>query len=160
MTFADEVVNYLGPRQGRGQFYRMLELLYAVSAQPVEPNYHRALSYMASKHRKRSLVVIFTDLGSSTGINSLISHTATLSRNNLVLVVTISDPEVHTTARQEISDSLSVYQRAVATQLLDERQIRIDNLRRQGVLTLDVPANELSTAVINQYLELKGKTWL
>jgi uncharacterized protein (DUF58 family) len=160
MTFADEVVNYLGPKQGRGQFYRMLELLYAVSPQPVEPNYHRALSYMASKHRKRSLVVIFTDLGSSTGINSLISHTATLSRNNLVLVVTISHPEIHTTARQGISDSLSVYQRAVATQLLDERQIRIDNLRRNGVLTLDVPANELSTAVINQYLELKGKTWL
>lgn len=160
MTFADEVVNYLGPRQGRGQFYRMLELLYAVSPQPVEPNYHRALSYMASKHRKRSLVVIFTDLGSSTGINSLISHTATLSRSNLVLVVTISDPEVHATAQQGISDSLSVYQRAVAGQLLDERQIRIDNLRRQGVLTLDVPANELSTAVINQYLELKGKTWL
>ena len=39
LTFADDVSRYLGPRQGRGQFYRMLELLYAVEAQPVEPDY-------------------------------------------------------------------------------------------------------------------------
>ena len=34
MSFADDVLHYLGPRQGRGQFYRMLELLYAVEPQP------------------------------------------------------------------------------------------------------------------------------
>ena len=31
-------------------------------------------------------------------------------------------------------------------QLLDERNIALENLQRQGVLTLDVPANQLSMA--------------
>jgi len=41
--------------------------------------------------------------------------------------------------------------------MLAERQVTLDQLRRQGCLTLDVPANELSIKVINQYLELKGR---
>jgi hypothetical protein len=33
-------------------------------------------------------------------------------------------------------------------------------LRRRGVLTLDVPADRLSVAVVNKYLELKARTQL
>jgi uncharacterized protein (DUF58 family) len=58
------------------------------------------------------------------------------------------------------NDSLGVYQRAAASQLLDERRVVLDALRQRGVLTLDVPANQLSMSVINRYLELKGRLQL
>lgn len=160
MTFADIVGQFLSPRQGRGQFYRMLELLYAVEAQPVEPDYRRALSYLATKQRKRALVVIFTDLSGGVSMQALVSHVSVLARRCLPLVVTISDPDVYVAARRRPRDSLTVYQRAAAVQLLDERRLALDSLRRQGVLTLDVPANQLSLAVINRYLQLKGKMLL
>jgi uncharacterized protein (DUF58 family) len=157
MTFADDVTRYLRPRQGRGQFYRMLELLYAVEAQSVEPDYQKALSYLALKQRKRALLVIFTDLTGGMSMQSLVRQVALLARSSLPLVVTISDPDIHAAAHQRPGDSLGVYQRAVAAQFLDERRVTLDWLRRQGVLTLDVPANQLSITVINRYLELKGK---
>jgi uncharacterized protein (DUF58 family) len=157
MTFADDVTRYLSPRQGRGQFYRMLELLYAVEAQPVEPDYQRALSYLALKQRKRALVVIFTDLTSGMSMQSLVRQVSLLRRSSLPLVVTISDPDIHAAAQQRPQDSLSVYQRAIASQLLDDRRVILDSLRQRGVLTLDVPADQLSITVINRYLELKGK---
>ncbi len=71
MSFADDVSHYLAPRQGRGQFYRMLEVLYAVDAQQVEPNYRKALTYLAVKQRRRALVIIFTDLSSGASLDSL-----------------------------------------------------------------------------------------
>jgi uncharacterized protein (DUF58 family) len=160
MSFADEVQQFINPRQGRGQFYRMLELLYALKAQPVEPNYRVALSYLALKQRKRSLVVIFTDLSGGISMQALVSHVSVLAQRSLPLVVTISDPDIHSAAQHQPQDSLGVYQRAAAAQLLDERQVALDRLRRQGVLTLDVPANQLSMAVINRYLELKERTLL
>lgn len=160
MAFADDVTRFMRPRQGRRQFYRMLEALYGVEAQPVEPDYRRALNYLALKQRRRALVVIFTDLSGGLSMQALVGHVSVLARRSLPLVVTISDPDVHAAARQRPHDSLSVYQRAAAAQLLDERQVALDNLRRQGVLTLDVPANQLSMAVINRYLELKGRTLL
>ena len=160
MTFADEVYQFVSPRQGRGQFYQLLERLYAVEAQPVEPDYRRALSYLALKQRKRALIVIFTDLSGGLSLETLVSQVSVLARRSLPLVVTISDPDIHTIARQRPTDSLSVYQRAAAAQLLDERQLVLDTLHRRGVLTLDVPANQLSIAVINRYLELKARTML
>ncbi|MBI3244662.1 MAG: DUF58 domain-containing protein [Chloroflexi bacterium] len=160
MTFADDVSRFISPKQGRGQFYRMLELLYAVEAEPVEPDYRRALSYLALKQRKRSLVVIFTDLSGGLSMQSLVAHVSVLARRSLPLVVTISDPDVHAAARQRPQSSVAVYQRAAAEQLLDERQVTLDTLRRQGVQALDVPANQLSISVINRYLELKARARL
>jgi uncharacterized protein (DUF58 family) len=138
----------------------MLELLYAVEAQPVEPDFRRALAYLALKQRKRSLVVLFTDLSGGIGMQSLVAHTTVLARRSLSLVVTISDPDVHWAAGQSPHNSLSVYQRAAAGQLLDARKVALEKLHRHGVLTLDVPADHLSIAVINRYLELKAKTRL
>lgn len=93
-------------------------------------------------------------------MEALVSHASVLARRSLPLVVTISDPDVVAASQQTPTDSLSVYQRTAAARLLDERQLALDQLRRQGVLTLDVPANQLSIAVINRYLELKAKTLL
>src|SRR5579859_500484 len=157
LTFADQVSAYLAPRQGRGQFYRMLELLYAVEAQPAEPDPGRALAYLALKQRKRALIVLFTDLSGGATMRMLVQHAAVLARRSLLLVVTISDPDIHAAAEQRPRDSAAVFQRAAAEQQLAERQVALDQLRRQGCLTLDVPANELSIKVINQYLELKGR---
>ncbi|MGD8585013.1 MAG: DUF58 domain-containing protein [Chloroflexota bacterium] len=160
MTFADDVQQFLRPRQGRSQFYRMLELLYSVEAQAVEPDYRRALAYLAVKQRKRSLIVLFTDLSGGMGMQTLVTHISVLARNSLPLVVTISDPDIHRAAHQSPHDSLSVYRRAAAAQLLDARKVILEDLQRQGVLTLDVPADHLSIAVINRYLELKARTRL
>jgi uncharacterized protein (DUF58 family) len=160
MSFADDVSHYLAPRQGRGQFYRMLEVLYAVDAHQVEPDYHKALTYLAVKQRRRALVVIFTDLSSGASLNALVAQVLLLARSSLPLVVTISDPDIHAAALQEPHDSLAVYRHAAAAQMLDERQVILDTLRKRGVLTLDVPANQLSLAVINRYIELKGRTLL
>ena len=160
MTFADEVSLYLSPRHGRGQFYRMLEALYAVQAEPFEPDYRTALNYLALRQRKRSLIVLFTDVGGGLSTDALVRSISVLARKNLPLVVSISDTEIHLAARQRPRDSFSTYQRAAAEQLLDERQLALDKIRKRGIPTLDVPATHLSIAVINRYLELKARALL
>lgn len=157
LTFADDVRTYLGPKRGRGQFYRMLEALYNVPFEGVEADYGRALSYLSLKQKRRSLVVVFTDLVTLDAARPLIANMARLAQRHLPLCVVISDPNVTRLARQAPADSDAVYQRAVAEMLLDERQVVLDTLNKSGVLTLDVPADRLSVALINRYLELKGK---
>lgn len=160
MTFADDVHAFLAPRQGRGQFYRMLEMLYAVDAQPVEPDYARALSYLALRQRKRSLVVLFTDLSGGASMQSLANVAGRIASHNLLLVVTISDPDIHAVAQHRPEDTLQVHQQVSAARLLEERRVTLDYLERQGVLTLDVPANALSVSVIRRYLQLKTRELL
>lgn len=160
LTFADQPQTWLAPRAGRGQFLRMLEHLYAVESQPVEPNYQAAVAYLAAKHAKRSLILLFTDLTGNISTANLVAQMGRLRRQHLPLVVTIGDPTVEHLADQSVIDSESLYQRTVAQRLLDERALVIEQLRSRGVLTLDVAADRLSLAVIDQYLALKARTLL
>lgn len=157
LAFADEVTHYLAPKSGKGQFYRMLALLYAIKSHPVEADYARAFAYLGVKHKKRSLIVIFSDLSSGLAAKSIVTQVAPLWPRHLPLFVAISDPAVVELAGAKPVDSPSVYQRAIAEQLLDERAIIMESLRRRGVLTLDVPAHKLTIAVVNKYLELKAR---
>jgi len=160
LTFADQVEVYLAPRQGKGQFYRMLELLYAVESQPVEPDYGRALAYLAARQKKRALVVCFTDLTGGPASRALLAGLVPVQQRHLALVVTLSDPGVLALARQAPHDSAAVYERAVAGRLLEQRRVTLESLRQAGVLTLDVPADRLTVAVVNRYLELKARTMI
>ncbi len=160
LTFADTVQTWVAPRGGKGQFHRLLEQLYAVEGQPVEPDYQVAFGYLAAKQSKRSLVLVFTDLTGSLSTEALVAQLSRLRQRHLPLLVTLRDPTVQHLAQQPIGDSTTLYQRTVAEQLLDERRLVLERLQQQGVLTLDVAADELSMAVINRYLELKARTLL
>ena len=160
LTFADEVGVYLAPAKGRSQFYSMLELLYNVRSEPVEADYGRALGYLGVKNKRRSLIVIFTDLVTLDAAQPLIAYTARLALRHLPLVVTMHDPHIAAMARAPAISAAAVYERAVAERLVDERRVILDTLNRAGVLTLDVEADKLSIAVINKYLELKSRSRL
>jgi uncharacterized protein (DUF58 family) len=157
LSFADEVGAYLAPKRGKGQFYRVLETLYNVQSEAVEADYTRALSYLSLKNRRRSLIVVFTDLVTLDSAKPLIASMARLAQRHLPLVVTISDPNVAREVGIVASDSAMLYRRAVAEMLTDERQVILDTLNRSGVLTVDVPADKLTVSVINTYLELKAR---
>lgn len=160
LTFADHVTQYVAPRAGRGQFYRLLAALYAVDSQPVESDFVRAFGYLGAKHKKRSLIVIFSDIATGLAADTLVRQIAPLVPRHLPLLVAISDPTVVQIAHQTPRDSVGVYERAVAEQLVDERALILEKLGQRGVLTLDIPANQLTVAVVNKYLELKARARL
>ena len=60
-------------------------------------------------------------------------------------------------ARQLPDDGRQVYEKVVATLLVDERLTVLDELRRAGVETVDAPADRLTPATINRYLQIKER---
>lgn len=157
LVFADQVKQYLPPEPGSSHFNRLLEAMYALGSETVEADYGRAVGYLRSRHKKRSLVVMFTDLSGARASETLLTHMPRLAPQHLPLLVTIRDPVLNQEAGQRPADSNAVYRRAVAEQLIDERRLLLDHLRQRGVLTLDVDAAHLSASVVNRYLQLKGR---
>ncbi len=160
LTFADNVRTYLAPKRGKSQFYRMLETLYNVPFEPVESDDARALTYLSVRHKRRSLIVVFIDLVTLDAARDLIAHMARLARRHLPLCVVLSDPNITRLVGCAPAEAIDVYRRAVAEMLLAERRVVLETPRRNGVLILNVPADRLSVAVIEKYLELKGRGML
>lgn len=157
MLFGGEVKAFMPPGKGRGQVMNMLETLYDVAPEQVEPDYGRMISWLRAKHKKRSLVVFFTDIIDPDVSKGLIAHLSALAAHHLVLLVCLSDPELLQLSKLEPKDSRQLYQKAAALEVLSQRAETRARLQRQGVLVIDVPPEEFSTAVVNQYLSIKAR---
>ncbi|MYC77084.1 DUF58 domain-containing protein [Candidatus Poribacteria bacterium] len=158
IAFADTVHQYLAPRPGKKQFLTMLEAIYALPVHAVEPDFEAAFKYLAAKQRKRALIILFTDILDSDSAEGIAAYVSQLSKRHLVACVTLTDSGIVELAQQKSTDSKSVYQKAIAERLLQEKHATLEILRRRGVITIDVPAHQLTMAVVNKYLELKAKS--
>jgi uncharacterized protein (DUF58 family) len=160
LSFADRVHAYTPPRRGRAHFYRILEQLYAVRAQPIESDYRAAFTRLRLDLRGRALITLFTDLSDPDVARAIAGHLMLLARHHLPLCVTLSDPTTQEWAELMPESTAQLYGKVVAGQLLEERSLVLDQLRHAGVLTVDVPADQLTPATINRYLELKARALL
>ena len=158
IAFADTVHQYLSPKQGKKQFLTILETIYALPVHPVEPDFESAFTYLASKQRKRALIILFTDILDNDSAEGIATYVAQFSKHHLVICVTLTDSGIVELADQKTTNSKSVYQKAIAERLLQEKHATLEILRRQGVITIDVPAHQLTISVVNKYLELKAKS--
>jgi uncharacterized protein (DUF58 family) len=156
LGFGGAVQVAVPPRRGRSQFYRIVEQLYAVRAQPIEADYGEAFTQLRTNLPGRSLVALFTDLSDRDSAQTIARYLIPLARHHLPLCVSLRDPAIEARARQVPETGRQVYEKVVASALLDERLTIQDELRRAGVATVDAPADRLTPETINRYLELRG----
>ena len=160
MTFDDHVTSYIKPERGSTQIRRLTEALYAIKSQSVEPDFGHAMTHLALRLGRRSMVVVLTDIQDPEASKELVAHCLRLTAKHLVLVVVMSDPAVLSARDAPIDTSARAYEWAAAEQFVASRRESFELLRRGGVLGLDVVAGSLSPALVERYLELKERALL
>jgi uncharacterized protein (DUF58 family) len=157
LGFADTVRAYAPPRRGRRQFLRLTEELRQLEVTTTEPDYQTAFEFLRAKTARRAFVILFTDLVDQDASRGLVSSITRLAGNNLVLCCLLQDPQLLEAATREPTSSATLYERVVASDVRDARLRALGILRQRGVHSLDVPAERLSVATIQRYLELKRR---
>lgn len=155
LLFGGEVKAFLPPKKGRGQVLTMVQSVYAVQPEQVEPDYGRMIGWLRAHHKKRSLVVLFTDLIDPEVSRGLVQNLAALAAHHLVLLVCLSDPELLALSRRRPESLRQVYTQAVGLDVLSQREETKARLVGLGVMVIDVPPAEFSAAVVDQYLLIK-----
>jgi len=157
LGFADTVRAYALPRRGRKQFLRLTEELRRLEVTPTEPDYRAAFEFLRARTARRALVVLFTDLVDDEASRALVAAVTRLAGNNLVLCCLLADPQLAEVASKVPSSTTELYERVVAEDVQEARARALAILRRRGVHTIDVPAERLTVATIQRYLELKSR---
>jgi uncharacterized protein (DUF58 family) len=121
----------------------------------LESNHQATLGQTLRIARRRSLVVLFTDLVPAVVEESLLPSLAPLLRRHTVVIAALADPRVAELvgARGNVAD---VYGAAAAERAQAERRRLAGLLRRRGVEVVDAPPSHFASAVADAYLELKA----
>jgi uncharacterized protein (DUF58 family) len=157
LTFGRRVKTYIPPRRARDQLASVMDALYAIEPQMIEPSYARAFNYLGANCRRRSLVVILTDLVDREASAELLAHTRLLIPRHLPLIVTIGDSDLRSLLREVPRSVAEVYRQSVAEELVRQREEALGRITHAGGLALDVPVGRLSFELVNKYLEVKER---
>ncbi|MEA3403773.1 MAG: DUF58 domain-containing protein [Armatimonadota bacterium] len=155
IVFSDRVKTFVTPSHGAAQTQRILEELYALQAELVEPDFRAAISFLRSHARKRAMICAFTDLVEPEVSAQALSYLSSLRPQHLPLVATVPDEEITAMAAGSPDDVLGAYEKALASRTLSERALALARLRSRGVLACDARPDDLAAAVVNRYLTVK-----
>jgi len=155
LVFGRRVKTYIPPKRGHEHIDAVLEALYAVEPEMIEPSYARAFQFVASNCKRRALVVVLTDLVDEEGSQQLLSSLKLLRPRHLPLVVTIGDRDLKAVVRTEPSNIKDVFTQSVAEEIIFRREAALRFVEAQGGLALDVTASTLVPRLLETYLKVK-----
>ncbi len=159
-VFDREVSTWIPPERGHHRLSILIERLTPIQPILLEPDYMGAVTKLVNQQTRRALVVLITDLVDVTASTELLAALGRLTPRYLPLCVTLRDPQVDYIAHTPTQEVTATYARAVALDLLAQRQVAFAQLKQKGVLVLDAPANQISEQLVDRYLQLKARNLL
>lgn len=158
LLFDDEVRAWLPPARGAPALVRLRSALVPARATMTEPDYAGAFRTLATRHHKRALVVLFTDVVDERSSQALVALTARGAARHLPLVVALHNDALAAAALpRPHSTPEALFTAAAAEELVLAREGALQRMRRAGVSVVDVSPTHMAAAVVNRYLELKGR---
>ena len=157
MVFGRRVKRFLPPKKGVEHIDAVLETLYDLEPELIEPSYARAFQFVASNSKKRSFVVILTDLVDRESSKELIASLKLLRPRHLPLVVTIGDRDLNATVSENPADIKAVFTQSAAEEIIRQREAALKSVESLGGLALDVTTQTLAPRLLETYLRVKER---
>ncbi|HXH69631.1 MAG TPA: DUF58 domain-containing protein [Pyrinomonadaceae bacterium] len=160
VVFGRNIKRFLPPKKGIGQTDAVLEALHDLEPELIEPSYQRAFRFIAANSKKRSFVVILTDLVDKESSKELINSLKLLRPRHLPLVVTIGDRDLNQTVSEIPKQLKDVFIQSAAEEIIHGRESALRLVETIGGLALDVTTNSLAPKLLETYLRVKERGWL
>jgi uncharacterized protein (DUF58 family) len=157
IAFADRILLFIPPKKTHGQLQLILEATVSLRTAMVEPRYEEAFLWFRSQVRRRSLVVIFTDLMDELASDNFLEAVALLRPRHLPLCLAIRDSEWDDLMNRPPENAMDVYERSVLQETMRQRRKAIGKLQQKGAIAMDLPPRLLSSSVMKHYLDVKRR---
>ncbi len=156
-SFDATVRRFLAPSGGAKAFPIFAGESGRVEQGAFETNFTLGLTDLGRRLERRSLIVVMSEFTDSTTAELMIDNLGRLAKKHLVMFVTFSDRDLDRVRSAEPKITLDVGRAVVADELLRERKIVLERLRRLGLMVLETVPEALSLNMIQRYLDIKER---
>lgn len=154
------------PRVGSGlvsgarAFPALQQLAAEVDYSGEETNYTFALTTLAARLHRRSMIVLFTEFTDPTSADFLVRAAARVVATHLLLVVVLRDEELEAVLDDAPRAVEDVTRAVTAAGLLRDRQLALARLQRLGVHVIESEHDKVGERLVAGYVDLKKRNLL
>jgi uncharacterized protein (DUF58 family) len=154
-TFAEGRARTVAPHKGLATLERLFQQLFDVQPTGHAPDYLAAAESFLKRFRKRSLVIILTNLRDEEDA-TLMPALELLRGRHLVMLANLREGAVDGMLAQPVHGFDAALDHGAAHDYLARRAAVFQRILHGGTSVLDVSPERLPTALVNRYLELKA----
>jgi uncharacterized protein (DUF58 family) len=155
ITFNRKVDTFLKADRGNKTMAKIQELLYNQSTDYFETDYAFLTAFLKRNISHRSLLILFTNFETITSLNRQLNYFKQLAKNHLLLLVIFENNEIKNLSQADANSLEDIYIKTIAQKFIYDKKIIIRELKRFGILTIYTKPEDLSSKIINKYLEIK-----
>jgi uncharacterized protein (DUF58 family) len=157
VTFAENIGHFLPADRKAAQMGHILETLYNQQTKFLESDFERLYALIRTRITQRSLIVLFTNFESLSGLQRQLPYLRHIARNHLVLVVFFENTELRALTDNAAEDIESLYTKTIAEKFVYEKRLIVKELQQHGIFTILTAPQNLTVNTVNKYLELKAR---
>jgi uncharacterized protein (DUF58 family) len=157
LTFSDQIGTFLPAGRKGTQMSHILEILYNQQTRYQETDYEKVYAMVRTRITQRSLIVLFTNFESLSGLQRQLPFIRSIARQHLVLVVFFENTGLDRLREMEASTIEDVYTQTIAEKFAYEKRLIVKELQQHGIATILTPPENLTVETVNKYLEIKAR---
>lgn len=153
LSFAGDL-RWQSPLKGKASINTLLNTVYNLHSGTTTSDLVEAATELMARHRKRSLIVILTNLREEDR-EDVVAATQLLSKKHLVLVASLRENFLDQAVNETVTDFESSLVYCQASEMMAARQKLLEHLRSKGVIVTDSVPQQLHIHLVNEYWALK-----
>src|SRR6201999_4161136 len=123
LTFADQIGTFLPAGRKAMQMSNILEILYNQQTKFLETDFEKLYAMVRTRITQRSLIVLFTNFESLSGLQRQMPYIRAIARRHLLLVVFFENTGLRQLQEQETEDIEGVYVKTIADKFAYEKRL-------------------------------------
>lgn len=154
-TFAEDRPRTVAPHKSLATLERLFQELFDAQPTTHASDYLAAAEAFLKRFRKRSLVILLTNLRDEEDA-TLLPALDLLRSRHLVMLANLREGVVDGLLARPVADFEAALDHAAAHDYMARRATLFQHVLHKGARVLDVTPAQLPTALVNRYLELKA----
>jgi uncharacterized protein (DUF58 family) len=157
LTFGDQIGTFLPAGRQSMQMGNILEILYNQQTHWKEADYEKLYAMVRTRIPQRSLLVLFTNFESLSGLDRQMPFIRAIAKRHLLLVVFFENTGLSQLIGSKTDDIESVYEKTIAEKFAYEKRQIVKELNQHGIATILTAPENLTVQTVNKYLEIKAR---
>ncbi|MBD8067679.1 DUF58 domain-containing protein [Bacillus sp. PS06] len=157
LAFSKNVKIYVPPAKGMAHLQRILYAIYNLEVDAAESNYGEVLQYLQTVQKKRSLILLFSDVRTFLHEESALLYLKRLRQRHLFLMIGVEDEALVRRIQEEPASIHSAMIKSMAQKQMIYKKREKRKWEQQGLQMVEAEEENLAVTAVSSYIQIMNR---